>query len=82
MKHLICLTVTAGAAACLLTACNSSDKSETSVTSAQTLDTVQLLEQARHTSEHAQPYQVDDGALTLTDTSDDTEPLSVNDAFL
>jgi hypothetical protein len=45
---------------------------------AQSLDTAQLLEQARRTSETADPYAVDGGALTLDDTSDSTEPLLVN----
>lgn len=42
---------------------------------AQSLDTLQLLEQARQTSETAAPYAVNKGALTLTDTSDSAEPL-------
>jgi hypothetical protein len=41
----------------------------------QSLDTAQLLEQARRSSEIADPYAVDSGALTLTDTSDSTDPL-------
>jgi len=41
----------------------------------QSLDTAQVLEQARHASETAAPYSVDSGALTLIDTSDSTNPL-------
>jgi hypothetical protein len=44
----------------------------------QSLDTAQLLEQARRTSETADAYAVDGGALTLNDTSDSTDPIPVN----
>ena len=44
----------------------------------QSLDTVQVLAQARHASETSSPYPVNDGALVLTDASDTTEPISVN----
>lgn len=44
----------------------------------QSLDTVQLLEQARRVSDTADPYGVDDGALRLTDTSDASDPILVN----
>jgi hypothetical protein len=44
----------------------------------QSLDTAQVLAQARHTSETSSPYPVNDGALVLTDTSDTAEPMSVN----
>jgi hypothetical protein len=45
---------------------------------AQSLDTAQVLAQARETSETSTPYPVNDGALTLNDTSDTSEPISVN----
>jgi hypothetical protein len=44
----------------------------------QSLDTGQLLEQARQVSETADPYAVNDGVLKLTDTSDETDPILVN----
>jgi hypothetical protein len=44
----------------------------------QSLDTAQVLAQARHTSETSSPYPVNDGALVLTDTSDTAEPMSIN----
>ena len=44
----------------------------------QSLDTAQVLAQARHTSETSSPYPVNDDALVLTDTSDTTEPVSIN----
>jgi len=77
----------AGAAALLiataLTACgggsSSSGASISIVTpSAQSLDTSGVLAQAQRTSEIAVPYQVNDGALTLTDTSETSQPISVN----
>jgi hypothetical protein len=40
------------------------------------LDTAQLLVQARQASEAAAPFAVNDGALTLTDTSDSAEAVS------
>jgi hypothetical protein len=43
----------------------------------QALDTAQVLAQARETSETADPYTVNDGALTLTDISDSTDPIIV-----
>jgi hypothetical protein len=46
----------------------------------QSLSTADVLAQARQPTETTEPYVVDDGALTLTDTSDETEPASVNGA--
>jgi hypothetical protein len=46
----------------------------------QSLDTAQVLAQARQTSEISAPYTVNGGALVLTDTSDTTEPVSINGA--
>jgi hypothetical protein len=48
-----------------------------SVTS-QSLDTMQVLAQARQPSETSSPYPVNDGALVLTDTSDTAQPVSIN----
>jgi hypothetical protein len=47
-------------------------------TTNQSLDTAQVLAQARQTSETSSPYAVNDGALVLTDTSDTTEPLGID----
>jgi hypothetical protein len=44
----------------------------------QSLDTSQVLMQAKQTSESSSPYPVDDGALTLTDTSETSSPITVN----
>jgi ABC-type glycerol-3-phosphate transport system substrate-binding protein len=68
-----------------LTACGGGSSSSSSITipssataSAESLDTAGVLAQAQHTSEISVPYQVNDGALTLTDTSETSEPISVN----
>jgi len=45
---------------------------------AQSLDTLQLLEQAREVSNTADPYLVNGGALRLTDTSESSDPILVN----
>ncbi|MBV8496237.1 MAG: hypothetical protein JO361_05595 [Gammaproteobacteria bacterium] len=43
----------------------------------QSLDTAQVLAQARATSETSEPYRVNDGALTLTGTTETAEPIAV-----
>ena len=43
----------------------------------QSLNSEQVLAQARHTSETSSPYPVNDGALVLTDASDTTEPITI-----
>jgi len=45
---------------------------------AMSLDTAQVLAQAKETSETSAPYAVNDGAMRLTDTSDTSEPLGIN----
>jgi hypothetical protein len=42
------------------------------------LDTAQVLALAKQTSETSSPFAVNGGALTLTDTSDTSEPISVD----
>ena len=44
----------------------------------QALDTMQVLALARQSSEVSAPMAVDDGALTLTDASESSEPINVN----
>jgi hypothetical protein len=66
-----------------LTACGGGSSSSVAsppaaTTNAQSLDSAEVLVQAQHTSEIAFPYQVNDGALTLTDTSETSQPISVN----
>jgi|HubBroStandDraft_2_1064218.scaffolds.fasta_scaffold887143_1 hypothetical protein len=45
---------------------------------AQQLDTANVLALAQKTSETSTPLQVDDSALTLTDTSETSTPIMVN----
>jgi hypothetical protein len=42
------------------------------------LVTSQVLSQAQQPSETAEPYPVNDGAITLIDTNETSEPVSVN----
>ena len=60
------------------TASSASTASTTSMATGMSLDTAQVLAQARETSETAAPYAVNDGAMRLTDTSDTSEPLGIN----
>jgi hypothetical protein len=52
--------------------------STTSTATAMSLDTAQILAQAREASETSEPYPVNDGAMTMTGTSDTSEPLAIN----
>jgi hypothetical protein len=45
---------------------------------AQSLDTAQVQALAEKPSETASPFPVDNGLLTLNDTSETTEPIAVN----
>jgi len=77
-------TVVLGAAAlaaCSLTGCGSSKEPLSEITPApqsQALDTAQVLALAQQSSETSTPFQVNDGALTFTDTSESSDPISVN----
>ena len=44
----------------------------------QSIDTEQVLEQARQSSETESPYAVDGGMLRITGTSDTAEPLGID----
>ncbi len=48
------------------------------MTTGQSLNTAAVLAQARVASETALPYAVNNGLLTITDTSDATGPINVN----
>jgi hypothetical protein len=72
-------------AAASLAACGGRDSSVTTTLApppmgamGQSLDTVQVLAQARQSSETSEPFPVVGGALTLTDTADTSEPVSIN----
>lgn len=85
MKHGIAILGVGAIAAGLMSACGGDNGQAAvpppppppSVTS-QSLDSAQVLVQARHTSETSSPYPVNDGALVLTDASDTSEPIGIN----
>jgi len=77
----IAMVIGTGTVAALLTACGADHSSSGTPTYSpipQRLDSAQVLAAAQKTSETASPFQVDDGALELTDTSDTTQPIAIN----
>jgi hypothetical protein len=83
MRSKLAILTTVGAMAALVTACGDDHNAPTTpspppASTAQSLDTVQVLGLAKETSETASPLGVNDGSLMLTDTSETTEPISVN----
>ena len=57
---------------------SSGGSSSSSGATMQSLDTAQVLALAQVQSETAVPFTVDGGALTLDDTSDSTQPITVS----
>jgi hypothetical protein len=83
MKHSMVIFGMVAAASGALGGCggDSGGAAAAAPTSAvQSLDTAQVLVQAREATETGDPYPVNNGALVLTDTSDTTEPFSINGA--
>ena len=83
MKLKIALLGAATIAAAALSACGdhnseASMPTPTPTPTTQQLDTAQVLALAQKTSEVSTPLEVDGGMLTLTDTSDSAEAISVN----
>lgn len=81
MKVKIIIPLVSVVAGSLLSACGGGGNSGPPVSQGpqpQALDTAEVLAQARVSSETSEPYAVDDGALTLTDTSETSEPINVN----
>jgi hypothetical protein len=84
VKHRMAIWGVAAVAAGSMSACGGGDNGTEAAmpppptVTSQSLDTAQVVAQARHTSETSSPYPVNDGALVLTDTSDTTEPISIN----
>jgi len=93
MRYPMAKTATAlavAAAAAALNGCGGGDEGMNAAASApaaapaaaaptiQSLDTAQVLAQARESSETGSPYTVDGGMLSLTGTSDATEPLAID----
>jgi hypothetical protein len=67
-------------AAGILSACGGSDEPNMTAGSEppQSLDSQQVLVLAEVTSDHTLPFQVNDGAVTLNDTSETSEPININ----
>ena len=89
MKRKLAIMTSVGLAAGLVSGCGGGDHGQTSVggmgsgggstmPSSVSLSTGDVLTLAQKTSETASPYAVDGGALMLTDTSETSEPLSIN----
>jgi hypothetical protein len=83
VKHRMAILGVAAIAAGSMSACGGDNGQAVAAppparVASQSLDTAQVLAQARHTSETSTPYPVNDGALVLTDTSDTAEPMSIN----
>jgi hypothetical protein len=86
MKLKIVLIGAAAIAAAALSACGGGDHNSQASTpstpptmpTTQQLDTAQVLALAQKSSEVSAPFEVNGGMLTLTDTSDTTDAISVN----
>jgi hypothetical protein len=83
VKTKLAIMTSLGLAAGLVSGCGSEQGQSAAgitppVSTSQSLNTEKLLAQARAPSETNAPYAVDGGALTLTDTSETSEPLSIN----
>ena len=80
MKRKTALIGAAALAAACLVACGDHlpAMSVPTMPTAQALDTAQVLALAQKSSEVSVPIQVNDGALTLTDSSESAEAISVN----
>jgi hypothetical protein len=84
MKSKILYLGAVGVAAIVVAACHHDDdngsppNTVTTTSTAQALDTAQVLALAQQTSETSTPFAVNGNALTLTDTSETSAPVSVN----
>jgi hypothetical protein len=81
MKRNTLVIAGAACAAGLLSACGGGHTTAAGPAPApttQALDTVGVYALAIHQSESASPTPVNDGALTLTDTSETSAPIAVN----
>jgi hypothetical protein len=87
MKHKLTIITGVGLAAGLVSGCGGSSEGQSAATASATttppastslaLNTEMVLAQAHVSSETASPYTVDGGAVTMTDTSETSEPISV-----
>jgi hypothetical protein len=81
MKGKIAVVTGVGVALGLVSACGGNDNSSGmhgSMPTAMALDTSQVLALAKVSSETSSPTEIDGGMVTLTDTSDTSEPVEVN----
>jgi hypothetical protein len=83
MKTKLAIMTSVGLAAGLVSGCGGGQGQGAATTAApvstsQSLNTQKVLVQAQTPSETTTPYTVNAGALTLTDTSDTTEPLNID----
>jgi hypothetical protein len=85
VKHRMAILGVAALAAGSFSACGGGGGGQALVTAmpppsatSQSMDTAQVLASAGQSSETLSPYPVNGGALVLTDTSDTSEPVSVN----
>jgi hypothetical protein len=83
MNTKLAIVTSVGLAAGLVSGCGSESGQSVGstappVSTSQSLTTEKVLAQAQMPSETTTPYAVDAGALTLTDTSETSEPMSIN----
>jgi flavin reductase (DIM6/NTAB) family NADH-FMN oxidoreductase RutF len=80
MKRKLWILGAVASATALVSACNDGGHAGTmpATSTVQRLDTAQVLAIARQPSETGEPFAVDQGALMLTDTSETSEPVTVN----
>jgi hypothetical protein len=80
MKRKYLLLGVAAFAATILSACGGSDENAqtAAVPAPQSIDTGQVLELAKITSNNTQPFAVNNGALVIDDTSETSQPISIN----
>jgi hypothetical protein len=80
MSRKIALLGAASLIACVVSACGGHDEGAVEAVSQpdQSLDTAQVLVLAQRTSENELPFQVNNGAVAIDDTSDTSQPISIN----
>jgi uncharacterized lipoprotein YajG len=84
MKGKLAVVLAAGVATALVSGCGGDDNTSSMMptppptSQAQALDTAQVLALAKEVSETSSPFAVNAGAVTLTDTSETSDPVSVN----
>jgi hypothetical protein len=83
MNLKIAMIATAAAGVAALSGCGGSDESAAmspppTTPPGQGLVTSQVLAQARQSSETSDPYAVNDGAVSLLDSSETTDPITLD----